>query len=47
MKILRSLLVFFVLALLLLLPLHAAAQGPLAVVMTMSGTSSPATLEYL
>jgi membrane-bound serine protease (ClpP class) len=47
MKILRSLLVFFILMLLLLLPLQATAQAPLAVVMTMSGTISPATQEYL
>jgi membrane-bound serine protease (ClpP class) len=47
MKILRSLLVFFILMLLLLLPLQASAQAPLAVVMTMSGTISPATQEYL
>jgi len=47
MKTLRPLLVFFFLSLFLLQPMAAAAQAPVALVMTMSGTISAATQEYL
>jgi membrane-bound serine protease (ClpP class) len=47
MKTIRFLLVFFFLTLFVLQPFQAAAQAPVALVMTMSGTISQATQEYL
>ena len=47
MKTIRLLLTLFFLSLFMLQPFHAAAAAPVALVMTMSGTISPATQEYL
>ncbi|MGD0879673.1 MAG: nodulation protein NfeD [Anaerolineales bacterium] len=47
MKITRILLVLIFLALFLLQPLHAAASGPVALVLTIDGAITQATQEYL
>ena len=47
MKLTRSLLTCLFLALFLLQPLHAAAAGPVACVLTIDGAITPATREYL
>ncbi len=47
MKILRTLSLLTLLVLIALPAVHTSAQGPAALVMTMSGPISPATLEYL
>jgi membrane-bound serine protease (ClpP class) len=47
MKNIRVLLVFLFVSLFLLQPLHAAASGPVALVMTINGAITPATQGYL
>jgi membrane-bound serine protease (ClpP class) len=47
MKITRILLTCFALTMFLLQPIHAAASGPLALVLTINGAITPATQEYL
>jgi membrane-bound serine protease (ClpP class) len=47
MKISRFLLTCFALTMFLLQPIHAAASGPLALVLTINGAITPATQEYL
>ena len=47
MKTLRIVLVFLFLSLFLLQPLHAAASGPLVLVLTIDGAITPATQGYL
>ncbi len=47
MKTIRVLLVFLFLSLFLLQPIHAAASGPVALVMTIDGAITPATQGYL
>jgi membrane-bound serine protease (ClpP class) len=47
MKTIRVLLLFLFLGLFLLQPIHAAASGPVAMVMTMDGAITPAMLGYL
>ncbi len=47
MKTIRGLLVFLFLSLFLLQPIHAAASGPVALVLTIDGAITPATQGYL
>lgn len=47
MKISRFVLTCFALTMFLLQPIHAAASGPLALVLTINGAITPATQEYL
>ena len=47
MKISRFALIYFALPLFLLQPIHAAASGPVALVLTINGAITPAVQEYL